>query len=274
LPFHAAGAKCAGLADLVIPSRAPPSAFETQTASGAQLAELILSILLRMPLSIEKRMLAGFGFALVVVLLVGMVNYACGRRVIEMHRAVAQSEQSIGQLRELLSSVADAEARAGNFVFTGDEASQEAFRAASSRVQADLAEARKLSGTHPEWSPLLGEAGKCIGRDLANLEQSMDLRRTKGFEMARDFVAAGRGKGDQEAIRSILSAMEDSAKDTLKKNEALSERLTGRALLAVLIGAALTVGLLGLVYTLVLPALRAPRRGEAALAGWQRADDE
>jgi two-component system sensor histidine kinase/response regulator len=240
--------------------------YETQRRSGAQLAENILSRLQRMLLSIEKKILTGFGFALAVVLLVGIATYTSARRLIEAHQAVAQSERSVDQLRELLSTMADAEARAGSFVFTGDEASLEAYRVASSRVQADLADVRKLSGTHPEWAPLLGEVGKCIGRDLANLGQAEDLRRTKGFEAARDFVAAGRGKDDQQAIRSIISATEDSAKEALKKNEEISERSAGRALVTVLVGTALTAVLLGLVYFLVLPAIREPRGGEAALS--------
>ena len=218
-----------------------------------------------MPLSIEKRILAGFGFALVVVLLVGFATYSNARRLIETHRAIAQSEQSIGQLRQLLSTLADAEARAGGFVFTGDEAFLEAYRDASSRIQVDLGNVRKLSDAHPEWAPLLGEVGKCIGRDLANLEQSVDLRRTKGFEAARDSAPAGWRKGDQDTIRSIIATMEDSMKGTLKKNEELSERFAQRALLTILVGVALTAGLLALIYSLVLPALREPRRGEAAL---------
>ena len=215
--------------------------------------------------SIEKRILTGFGFALAMVVLVGIATYANARRLIETHRVAAQSEQSIGQLRQLLSTVADAESRAADFVFTGDEAFQVAFRAASLQVEADLVEVRKLSATHPEWAPLLGETGKCIGRDLANLGHSVELRRTKGFETAHEFLATGPGKSDQEAIRSIIPAMEDSAKDGLKKNEELAEHFAERALLTVIVGAGLTGGLLALVYFQVLPALRAPRHGDAAL---------
>ena len=108
-----------------------------------------------MPSSFEKRILIGFGFALAAVLLVGVATYASARRLIESHRAVAQSEESIGQLRLLLSTMADAEARLA-------EIPQFLLRAEAKTIETFLDELHERHGGAREWARASGVSAESL----------------------------------------------------------------------------------------------------------------
>jgi two-component system sensor histidine kinase/response regulator len=212
--------------------------------------------------SIEMKMLAGFGSAVLVLLLIILVISLNNRRLIESRNRLVQSHEVLRSLQQILSTLTDAETASRGYVVTGDEAFLEPFPQVAYRIGADLQRTTALlknDAAHPAWGPRLEELTQ---QKLQSLIQANELRRTSGFEAARDFVGTHSGKMGE--IRALIAAAERDQLDIIKGHEEEAKRGSRMNLVTALVGGCATIGLLGLVYGLMRLDSRARRQIETS----------
>ncbi|HEX8295976.1 MAG TPA: PAS domain S-box protein, partial [Chthoniobacteraceae bacterium] len=215
--------------------------------------------------ALERNIFAGFVSAFVIFLVIAGVTLHNTRRLDDARRKVAESEAVLGSLKELVVTLIDAETGERGFVLTGDERFLAPFQSAADRMESKLAAIRIDEQMTPEMRLRVTKLKEASREKLAQLEAIIDLRRTKGTEPARAAVATGQGKESMDQIRALIQELEDSEHQDLEQRGQQADTSSRTAMLAVLVGSALQLGLLGLIYRLTLLDIRARRAAEIAL---------
>jgi len=219
----------------------------------------------RLPSSIEKKIFAGFGFALLVSVLISLATYVNNRHLAETRQKLVESHEVLRSLKQILSTMTDAETGSRGFVVTGDEVYLEPFLKATSRIRPDLQRMGALAKNEDALRGQLARLEELIQKKLQSMARTNELRRTTGFEPARDFMATRQGKIEMDAMRSVLAEIEGDQLVALKDREDEAQRDSRMNLITVVVGSFSTVGMLALVYGLMRLDMTARRKVEAAL---------
>jgi methyl-accepting chemotaxis protein len=178
--------------------------------------------------NVGTKISVGFGIALAIFMIVGTVSY---RSVIQQTDAaawVAHSHEVQNQLTRLLSSLQDAETGQRGYVITGVES----YLAPYTEGIAQVAEGRKqlaqLVSDNPREQARADALAPLIADKLAELQETIEIRRTRDFAAAQSVVLTDRGKKNMDAIRNLLQEM-NAAEDDLLKIRAEAAQADARA---------------------------------------------
>jgi two-component system, sensor histidine kinase and response regulator len=219
----------------------------------------------RQPSSIEKKIFAGFGFALIVSALISVATYLNNQGLVETRKKVVGTQEVLRSLEQILSTVTDAETGTRGFVLTGEEEFLEPFKKATMRVAPDLQRVRAAVVNDRSIQARLARLDELTRKSLQNFARVNELRRTGSFEAARDLVMSKDGRMYTDEIRRVIGEIESEQQTVLGENEEAARRSTWTNLATVLVGSFATVGMLALVYCLTRLDMRERRRVEAVL---------
>ena len=167
----------------------------------------------------EKRaVIAMFAVALGALLLVGVLSYRTTTDLIKAAASRHQANLVLDKLQSLLSELRGAESSQRAYLITGAESELESYRAAVSKIHRTLKDLRDLTEAHPRQKQNLAALEPTIVNNLTELQQTIDLRKEKGFGPAREAVLAGKGKQPAEEIQKVIA---DSA---MREDELVSRR--------------------------------------------------
>jgi signal transduction histidine kinase len=213
----------------------------------------------------------GFLLASFILLLDAAVGY---RNVLTLHendQAVTHTHKVLSSLTNVFSTLKDAETGQRGFLITGEERYLEPYNAALDVIHREIAQLQTLSAGSSLRQASLNDLGQRIDAWLGHLDRNIVLRRDKGFEAVRQSVLTERSKEEMDAIRSLCDDMIGEKEEVLARRAAESRQSFLIARAAQAGGALLSLGILGLAYTLVRRELAA--RGKAE-AGLRQARDE
>ena len=123
-------------------------------------------------------------------------------------------------IARIYSTVVDVETRQRGYLLTGEERYLEPYRQALSRVDREREQLQTLLADDPAQQPRLQQMNQAIVGILAELRDTIELRKTKGFEPAIAVVTADRGKRLIDQMRALLTEMEQEEQRLLAKVQA------------------------------------------------------
>jgi methyl-accepting chemotaxis protein len=167
--------------------------------------------------TVARRLIAGFMLAALTVLAIGIVSYRNASRLIENDGWVAHTHQVRTDLALLLAQLRDAEVGERGFIITGDETVLAPYQRALGPLKATLADVRKLTADNPDQQRRLGIIAPLIDARLAELKQTIDLRRSEGAEAAARAVAANISRGTYDKVQEIVAEADQQEKDLLQR---------------------------------------------------------
>jgi methyl-accepting chemotaxis protein len=168
-------------------------------------------------LTVSKRLIAGFGLAALTLLLIAGVSYRNASFLIETEDWVAHTHQVRTELADLLSQLKDAETGQRGYLLTGDENYLEPYKSALSSIQSTLADVRRLTADNPIQQRRLASLQQPIDSKLAELKQTIDLRRSQGLDAALKIVLTNTGKAFMDQARAIVVEADQEESELLKK---------------------------------------------------------
>lgn len=145
----------------------------------------------------------GFAISFAMLLVVGTVGYVSISRLWNNTDELGVSYAVIDRLSELISVMKDAETGQRGYLLTGDDAYLEPYKVADSSIYNVVKQLRDLIANNPNQGRRLDQALRLIQSKMAELKQTIDLRRSQGFDAAVKLVATNRGKIIMDMI-SIL----------------------------------------------------------------------
>ena len=189
----------------------------------------------------------GFGLCGILMLVLAAVGYRSASTSLERVRWVAHSQQVLGDLSRLLSSLQDAEIGNRGYIITGLDIYLEHYTTGIAQVEERRHTLLALMTDNPKQQRRLTDLEPLIRARLALLQQGIDARRTKTFEAAQAIIVGGEGKKEMDDIRQRLQEMTDEEEGLSKQREA--EAADGASITYWSLG---LVTLAGFVLTLII----------------------
>jgi methyl-accepting chemotaxis protein len=174
-------------------------------------------------MTIGKRIGLGFGMPLACLVVVGAFCFGATMRLVQTSHWVSRSHQILEGLESLLSLLKDAETGQRGYVLTGNESYLEPYQAAIPGIERALDLLKKLSAGNSEQGKRIETLRSPIASKMAELQQTIDLRREKGIEAAAEVVKTDRGKQYMDEIRKIIMAASESEHELLTNRSADAE---------------------------------------------------
>jgi CheY-like chemotaxis protein/CHASE3 domain sensor protein len=150
------------------------------------------------------------GLAAMIVFFLGsgLVSYRNSKFLADDAEMVAHTHEVITSLELIISMMKDAETGQRGFVITGDERYLQPYLSAKAGIDQTVARVESLTADNPDHIAQIAPVKQHIHAKFAELEETINLRRTQGFEAARDIVVTDRGRTEMDLLRAKVSEME------------------------------------------------------------------
>jgi two-component system, sensor histidine kinase and response regulator len=216
--------------------------------------------------SIEKQVGAAFGIAVAIMLLIAIVSYRNAQWQIETSRSVTFTQAVIAELRGTMGTIVDAETGQRGYIITGDETFLEPYNLALTQINGHLLRLSELLADNPTQRQQIPALSRATSRKLEYLRNTIAIRRAEGFEAAERIVATGQGKQETDAIRAIITNLENEQLRLLNQQTAQSEAAARRTTLTLGGLTLLTIAIVPLVYFMISRDARVRRLEEQVQA--------
>jgi PAS domain S-box-containing protein len=213
----------------------------------------------------HRNLLVGLLVGLALLGANGLLSHRATRRLIENDGRVARSHEFIRDLLRALSTLQDAETGQRGYLLTGREPYLEPYRRARGELTVRLARLRRWSAGDPARERELDAFEAQVDRKVAELEETVELRRASGLGAALAVVETDVGKHTMDDIRRRIAALEREADGELAASRADSEASAREALATLWAAIFAAAALLLLLHGLVQRWLRERTASETAL---------
>ncbi|WP_315760153.1 response regulator [Sphingomonas sp. Y38-1Y] len=161
----------------------------------------------RTPDRIGLGTILGIGGALLFFLLSGALAYSNIQALRGDTARVVRTHEVITELGNLLSAVQDAETGQRGYLLTGNERYLEPYQQALARTEASVATIEAMTSISSAQRTNLQRLRPRLDAKLAELSQTIELRRSRDVSGALALVNTDRGKIAMDAIRDQISQM-------------------------------------------------------------------
>jgi methyl-accepting chemotaxis protein len=213
---------------------------------------------MKVNMRIGTRILVGYGLALVVVGAVGVVAFRATSELVDSAEWVTHSHQVKGTLAETLSSLKDAETGQRGFVLTGEERYLEPYTAAIKVIDSNIQELRQLTLDNPRQQTRIAALKQLAANKLAELAETIALRRQRGERAAVEVVLTDRGKKAMDDIRQVVGEMDGEEAALLKERAERAKATADFSSKAMIIGGLVVIVLVSVVGLLIQRSITGP----------------
>ena len=184
-------------------------------------------------LSLGKKTIWGFTLALLLQFVLSVVAYRSILALMEANRRVAHTEEVLAALESLLTQARDAEVERG-YLLTGDELFLAPYEAARQAILPTLQQLRQLTGDNPRFQVRLATLDSLLKQRLILAQSMIDVRQSKGPEVAIRLVQSGRGSALLAEIHSLVDDLRGEEVAALQQQRTAANR-SGQTALWVII---------------------------------------
>ena len=169
----------------------------------------------------------------------GIVSYLNIATVRRDTAAVTKTHETLLGAEELLSTIKDAETGQRGYVLTGKESYLTPYRTAVTDVASQLDNLAKLTAGTPTQAGRVASMRLRVKSKMDELADTIEVRRSQGFEPALAIVLTDRGKADMDTIRAAVDALDAEESELrqqkiLEMNAAYSTAIGSTAVAAIL----------------------------------------
>jgi CheY-like chemotaxis protein/CHASE3 domain sensor protein len=176
---------------------------------------------------------------------------------------VAQTHNVLSALDKLLSTMKDAETGQRGFLLTGEASYRAPYDSAVSELPVLSGDVARMVEDDLDERRGLELVQSHIAAKLAELKETIDLRRASGLEAAMTVVRTDRGKREMEAVRDGVAKLSDSEND--KRRQSLEE---AKGAYTTAVAGGLASGAVGALLTLLMGFMLIRTASQRALQDW------
>ncbi len=194
-------------------------------------------------------LLIGLTFAILNFAGMRFLAYRSTQALVRTWDNVTDSQAEITKLDELLLQLAETESSARGYLMTGEKFFLQPYAPAAMRVTDTLAKLdQQLALDNPKQQGQLNRLKPLITEKLNLQRQYMDLRESQGFEAASRIFRTGRGHVLMDEIRDLVTRMKVEQERLLAERTALARQDERRSTVILLLGAAIGLTVLFIVF--------------------------
>jgi methyl-accepting chemotaxis protein len=208
----------------------------------------------------------GFGITLAIFLVVGIVAYRSVTQQTEAADWVAHTREVQNQLTQLLSNLQDAETGQRGYLITGVEGYLAPYTSGTALAEENRKHLAQLVADNPRQQARADALAPLIAEKLAELQQTIDVRKSRDFAAAQSIVLSDRGKKAMDAIRTLLQEMNSEEDDLLKKRTDAAQVDARNARSTIVFGTLAALVLAGLAGLMITRNIAGPLRNLTGVA--------
>ena len=182
----------------------------------------------QLQLAISRRLLAGFGFGLVLFLALSMLSNKSARELAVTDDWVRHTHEVLARIQKVNSDLVTVQTAVGGFVISGRADFLVPYHAVRGELEDDERILRRLTADNPRQQQRLTRLEDLIRQRLAYAEETLDLQRQRGFAAAAALISAGRGLEIMKNFAAVIAALEREEQDLLTRREAQARAQTAR----------------------------------------------
>ncbi|MCY7272879.1 MAG: CHASE3 domain-containing protein, partial [Phormidesmis sp. CAN_BIN44] len=217
-------------------------------------------------LKIGTKIGSGFALGLAIFSVVGFIAYRGTHQLVESAREEAHTYQVLNGLDEILSLAKDAETGQRGYILTGEPRYLEPYQSAIKKLEQQTKDVRELTADNPNQQRNLDALEPAIKGKLAELQETIDLRRTKGIEASLTVIRSDRGKQLMDEIRRIIGQMEAKEQELLRLRTGAAETAANNTLSSITLGVPMALALLTVLGILLNRHISKPLNGVSKVA--------
>jgi PAS domain S-box-containing protein len=177
------------------------------------------------------------GIAALVLMAVVGLSYHEWRQYSRANADATQTRAIVASVDRFLASLLDAETGQRGFLLTGEERYLEPYSRAIQEIAGDLSALAHLLSSRAGQSASVPRLNALTADKLAELRETIELRRTSGGVSPTAIVLSDRGKQTMDEIRAICNQIRGAEISSQSQASIQGEVAAGTALLATIAGA-------------------------------------
>ncbi|MEH2058561.1 MAG: response regulator [Nostoc sp.] len=195
-----------------------------------------------------KKVAAGFGLALAILVLICTMSYQNAEVLISTGKRVNNTQLTINNLQELLSNIKDAETGQHGYILTKQDAYLKPYQTAITKLAPEIKQLRKLTADDPKQLSQLNTLKPLITVKLKELKKTIDLRQNIGLDAALQVINTNQGNNLMSDIANIIHQMENKETEELQQQLKTTKNSARNTLLIQAIAICLSFLILAIVY--------------------------
>ncbi|HET9656651.1 MAG TPA: CHASE3 domain-containing protein [Kineosporiaceae bacterium] len=197
--------------------------------------------------TVGQRLAAGFAVAVLFLMVLGWVSYTKVGEINQNQKWVVHTYQVLEGISTVTSSLKDAETGQRGFVITGQDEYLAPYTEAKNRIGKEIDAVATLTADNPTQQERISQLRTLVDSKFAEMQSTIDLRRSGGFSAAQAVVLQNKGKAVMDQIRGVLGAMDNAERSLLGTRTQASESATSVTrtivMICLVLGLVLMVGI-------------------------------
>src|SRR5712664_579797 len=214
----------------------------------------------------NRLVLTGFVIATAILVFVGWQSYRNTARFAEASEWRKHTYEVLRNLDETVARLVDAETGQRGYLLTGDEAYFEPYSAAIKNIDQTIGNLKSLTSDNANQQKRIQILEPLVEQKLAELQQTIDLRKNKGPTAANRVVLKGAGRQAMDQIRAVVAEMTNEEEDLLRLRTQKANESVKRTSRTILAGTLVSISLLVLCFGLLNRELSERKRAQEALS--------
>jgi methyl-accepting chemotaxis protein len=171
--------------------------------------------------SVGTRIGAGYALALFMLFSLGVISYQTTTELVHAAESRSRAHEVLQQLDRALSALTDAETGQRGYIIVGEERYLEPYQAGTTAANQAIRSVRRLTADNPNQQRRLDALEPIVASKIAELKETIDLRKSKGFDAALQVIRSDKGKKAMDDARRLIAEMgnEEKALRDLRDSE-------------------------------------------------------
>ena len=215
----------------------------------------------------------GFTLAVIIMAIIGMGSYSALNRMIDAANWRKHTHEVELKIGELLSLMKDMETGQRGFVISNENRYLEPYINAKSEIDSCIKNLQQLTSDNQVQQQRIATLKVRIAEKIGELDETITLRKEKGFESARQIILTDKGKKVMDEIRTLVGEMETEENTLLEKRSGEADANTLRTKNSIVWGMLFAVVLLALTGFMISRNIAKPLNVLSAMASRAAAGD-
>ncbi|QNM97537.1 methyl-accepting chemotaxis protein [Chitinimonas koreensis] len=216
--------------------------------------------------TVGRKIALGYVLALAALAAIGVTAHRSLSGLLDAAHWKDHTYAVLGDLGKIGGLLKDAETGQRGYLLTGEPAYLAPYEQSVLQLDGTLAALRSRIADNAAQQRRLEALQQAVAGKLAELQQTVALRRDRGLEPALAVVKSDRGKQDMDTIRRLIGEMELDERQLLQQRERAMQHNADFAMQLAGYGIPLATLLVSLVAVLVVRDIAGPLRALAAAA--------
>jgi methyl-accepting chemotaxis protein len=165
------------------------------------------------------RLTVAFAVAAALLVIVGSINLVAVGNLLDGQRSVTHTYQVLRALDDIDSTLKDAETGQRGYLITGSQSYLQPYDAAKKQISDEIDVLAGLTSDNAAQQKRIDAVRPLVTAKFQEMQQTIDLRDSDGFEAARAVVLQNKGKAVMDQIRGLLTAMTDAESSLLGERD-------------------------------------------------------